>query len=139
MLAENGKIFLCEHSSDKPKRIPVLGHNEYSIDFSLLEKVADRLKFAKKERGTLTGLLGVSDKKAVLFYTRPELKMLYAFLKRSGVLIDQKAYAPEEAVETLRKAGVALRAGKAYAEYLEERAKSLREITDQFNYLILES
>jgi hypothetical protein len=139
MLAENGKIFLCEHSSDKPKRIPVLGHNEYSIDFAGLEKVADRLKFAKKERGTLTGLLAVRDRKAVLFYTRPELKMLYAFLKRSGILVDQKAYSPEEAVVALRNAGVEMRNGKAYAEYLESRAKSLREVTDQFKYLILEA
>ena len=139
LLADGGKVFVCEHSSEKSKRIGVFGHNEYTIDFGKLEKVAGKLKFAKKERGTLTSLLGVKDKKAVIFYTHPELKMLYNFLKRRGVLLDQKTYEPREAIEMLEKNGVSVHGRNDYAQFLESRAKPLRGITDQFNYLILET
>ncbi len=139
MLADGGRIFVCEHASAKPTRIPVFGHSEYTIDFGMLEKIAAKLRFAKIERGTLSRLLGVRDAKAIVFYTQPELKMLYGFLKRLGKPVEQRAYAPSEAVEALKRSGVRVFDGKDYASYLEKRAKPLTCVTDQFEYLLLEA
>jgi cyclopropane fatty-acyl-phospholipid synthase-like methyltransferase len=139
LVADGGKIFVCEHASEKPARIGVHGHSEYTIDFPALEKVAARLRFAHVERGTLSGLLQAKNTKAVVFYMQPELKMLYGFLKRLGVSVDQKAYSPEEAIEALRKSGVGLAGEKEYSAFLESQARPLKKITDQFSYLILEA
>lgn len=138
LLKEDGKLFICEHASAKPERIGVFGHNEYTIDFNALEKVAQKLGF-RIRRGVMSDLLGINQKKAVLFYTHPELKMLYTFLKKSGILLEQKAYEVGEVIPLLENNGVGLHGGKAYAAFLETQAKPLREITDQFNYLILEA
>jgi hypothetical protein len=138
LLAQGGKVFVCEHSSKPPQRIRVYDHSEYTIDFEVLEKVAERLRFRKKG-GSLTRLLGVNNKKAIIFYMQPELKTLYNFFKRQGVFLDQKAYEIEEIVRILENSGVRISSGKKYAKFLEKHAKPLRKITDQFNYLILQS
>ncbi|UCC91992.1 MAG: methyltransferase [Candidatus Aenigmatarchaeota archaeon] len=138
MLKEGGKVFICEHSSKPPRRIRVYDHSEYTIDFDVLERVAGRLGFRIK-RGSLTRLLGINKKKAVVFYTQPELKALYNFFKRQGVFLDQKAYEIGEVIELLEKNGVRIPRRKDYAEFLEKHAKPLQKITDQFNYLIMES
>jgi hypothetical protein len=138
MLNDGGKLFICEHSSKTPARIGVFGHSEYTIDFAILEKVAQKLGF-RTQRGVMTDLLGINKKKAVLFYTHPELKMLYNFFKRRGIILEQKAYEIDEVVSLLENNGVSLRGRKDYAAFLEAQAKPLREITGQFNYLILEA
>ena len=136
MLKEGGKVFVCEHSSKPPRRIRVYGHSEYTINFDVLGKVAERLGFRTK-RGSLTRLLGINNKKAIIFYTQPELKVLYNFFKRQGIFLDQKAYEIKEVIELLEKNGVQIPRKKDYAGFLEKHAKPLRKITDQFNYLIL--
>jgi hypothetical protein len=138
-LFENGKLFMCEHSSEKPQRIGVFGHSEYTIDFGTLEKIAAKLRFRGSESGNLSELLGVKDVKAVLFYTQPELKMLYNFFKSQGVLLDQRPYEADEAVETLEKNGVHMQTKKSYGEFLVKHAGPLRSITNQFSYLILQA
>ncbi len=138
LLKEGGKVFVCEHSSRPPRRIRVYGHSEYTIDFDVLERVAERLGFRVK-MGTLTRLLGINKKKVIVFYTQPELKALCNFFKRQGVFLDQKAYEIGEIIELLEKKGVRIPRRKDYAGFLEKQAKPLRKITDQFKYLIMES
>jgi SAM-dependent methyltransferase len=137
LLADNGKVFICEHSSENPQKIRVYGHSEYTINFEVLEKVAERLGFRAK-RGSLTKFLGINSKKAVILYTQPELKNLYNFFKRQGIFFDQKAYETEEIIQMLENSGVRISNRKNYIKFLESHAKPLRKITDQFNYLILE-
>ncbi|MEE9323868.1 MAG: class I SAM-dependent methyltransferase [Candidatus Aenigmarchaeota archaeon] len=137
LLKEGGKIFICEHSSKTPQRIRVYGHNEYTINFDVLEKVAKRLGFRTK-KGSLTKLLGINNKKAVIFYTQPELKTLYNFFKRQGIFLDQKAYEIREVIELLKNNEVRISNRKDYGKFLEKHAKPLRKVTDQFNYLILD-
>jgi len=136
-LAEGGRIFICEHSSAKPSRIGVFGHNEYTIDFSILERAAEKIKFKLIEKGNLTKLLGIKDRKAILFYMQPELKMLYNFFRKRGILIDQRPYPAEEITAILANNGVGFSDRKKYAIFLEKHSKPLSRITDQFNYLIL--
>lgn len=136
-LADGGKMFVCEHASSTPQRIGVFGHAEYTIDFAALAKVAEKLRFRSSEGGCLTELLKVQDKKAVIFYTQPELKMLYNFFKEQGTLLDQKPYDVAEAIAMLEQNEVHFYNKKAYASFLGSRAKSLRAITGQFEYLIL--
>jgi hypothetical protein len=138
LLNDGGKLFICEHSSAEPQRIGVFGHNEYTIDFSVLEKIAQKLGF-RIRRGGMSDLLGINKKKAVLFYTHPELKMLYGFFKKRGTLLEQKAYEADEVIALLEKHGVSLHSSKDYAALLEAQAKPLNTITGQFNYLILEA
>lgn len=138
LLAQGGKVFICEHSSKIPQRVRVYEHTEYTINFDVLERVAERLGF-RTRRGSLTHLLGISNKKAIVFYTQPELKTLYNFFKRQGIFLDQKAYEIEEVIELLEKKGVHISGRRDYVKFLEKHAKPLRKITDQFNYLILES
>ncbi len=137
-LAEGGRIFVCEHSSDKPRKVGVLGHNEYTIDFKTLKAAAAGLKLGVAEKGKLSGLLGVNQRKAILFYTRPELKMIYGFLKRRGISLDQRPYEAAEVLGILDKAGVRIAGRKGYAALLDKNARPLRGVTDQFSYLILE-
>jgi len=146
LLAEGGKIFVCEHSSpkspkpQKPGRVGVFGHSEYAVDFAMLEQAAHKMKFRNIERGRMTDLLGIrEDRKAVIFFTQPELKMLYNFLRKRGISLDQRAYEPVEVIALLEKNGVSVQKRGAYAAFLESRARPLREITDQFSYLLLES
>ncbi len=148
LLAEGGKMFLCEHSSpplqksQKPRkkgRVGVFGHSEYAVDFDMLAKAAQKMKFRNIERGRMTELLEIRDKKAVIFFTQPELKMLYNFFRKRGILMDQRAYEAEEAVGLLEKTGVTVDKRKDYAAFLESCARPLRGITDQFGYLILEA
>jgi len=145
LLAEGGKIFVCEHSAEasrnprKPGRVGVFGHSEYAVDFAMLEQAAQRMKFGRIERGRMSDLLGVKDRKAVIFFTQPELKMLYNFFRKRGISLDQRAYEPVEVIALLEKNGVSVQKRGAYAAFLESRARPLREITDQFSYLLLES
>ncbi len=138
LLAENGKIFICEHSSSPPRRIRVAGHTEYTVDFGVLERIAKRLRF-EMEKGSLTELLGIKNRKAVILYMHPELKTLYHFLRKQGIFLEQKVYDVEEILEALESHGVHIRGRKAYADFLGKHAKPLREITDQFGFLILKS
>jgi len=135
VLDRNGTVFICEQASKPPKRILVEGHAEYTIDFRTLEKVSGQLGFRAKT-GTMTKLLGVNDRKAVIFYMQPELKILYDFFKRHGVLMDQKAYEIRELLDILGRLGVSFSKEK-YGKFLERQTKPFRNITDQFRYLIL--
>jgi SAM-dependent methyltransferase len=138
LLERGGKIFLCEHASEKPARIGVFGHSEYTIDFAALAKVASKLGFAVR-RGIMTEMLGINQRRAIIFYTQPELKMLYNFFKKRGILLEQRAYEVSEVLDMLESHGVRLRDREEYAKILEAQAKPLRTITDQFSYLMLAS
>lgn len=136
LLKDNGKIFVSEHASSPPKHLRVYGHSEYTIDFQVLDKVAKRLKFSVN-KGTLTGLMGIKKKRAILFYTQPELKMLYTFFKRQGVYLDQKPYTPEEILKLLSDQNVSFYRPKEYLKFLRKHEEPLKKITDQFRYMIL--
>lgn len=138
LLREGGKVFVCEHSSEKPRRLRVYGHSEFTINFRVLEAVAERLGF-RTRKGSLTNLMGIKKKKAVLLYTQPELKTLYNFFKRQGIFFDQRAYQPEEIVKMLGNSGVGFSSRKVYLDFLKGHSKPLNRITDQFKYLILET
>ena len=136
LLDDSGKVFICEHSSETTQKIRVYGHSEYTINFEVLEKVAEHLGFHAK-RGSFTEFLGINKKKAVILYMQPELKTLYNFFKRQGIFFDQKAYETEEIIKMLENSGVRISNRENYIKFLEKHAKPLRKITDQFNYLIL--
>jgi hypothetical protein len=139
LLEDDGKIFICEHASKPVKKIGVFGHYEFTIDFDLLEIFAKKIGF-KTERGILTDLLGVDKRKrAVLFYTQPELKMIYALLKRNSIPVLQKAYEIDEIIEVLEKSGLKICNKTEYKRSLLRDAKPLSKITNQFNYLILQN
>jgi hypothetical protein len=99
--------------------------------------VAAKLRFRGYESGSLSGLLDVRDAKAVIFYTQPELKMLYNFFKNQGVLLEQKPYGVAEAIGALEKNGVHIKTRNSYSAFLGSHARSLRQVTNQFKYLIL--
>ncbi|MCK5017721.1 MAG: methyltransferase [Candidatus Peribacteraceae bacterium] len=139
LLKDNGKIFVSEHSSKTPKLIRVYGHSEFTIDFEVLKKVAEKNNLMIKRNSTITELMGINDNKAVLFYTQPELKVLYNFFKVKGITLEQKAYRAEEVIKLLKDHGVQFFGIDNYQKFLERHEKPLKKITDQFRYMILQT
>lgn len=137
LLKHGGKAFVCEHSSDRPRRIRVYGHSEYTIDFGVLDKVAGKLGL-KAGKGKLTGLLGMKKKKAVIPYLQPELKVLYNFFKGLGSALEQRPYTTDELLDVLEGNGVSFSDRKGYGKFLGRCEKPLSNVTDQFRYMILE-
>lgn len=137
LLNENGKIFVCEHSSKPVKMLKVYGHNEFTIDFDLLENFSKKLGF-QVERGCLSNILGIKNKKAVIFYTNPELRIIHNFFSDAGIPIEQRVYEINEIIELLENKGVKIYGKNYYFKLLNKESKNLKSITDQFNYLILQ-
>jgi SAM-dependent methyltransferase len=150
ILEPNGIVFIAENSCDNagtkwPGRIALFGHNEYNVKFGFMEKVADALGFSVKS-GSLTDFLGITDEKCISTAIQPELKSLYQFYKRMGkenlfVRLEGLALTIDEFFNLLGKSPEknSVSDPEAYKKFLEKNAVGLKEITDQFMYLILKN
>ena len=124
----SSKIFICEHSSEWPQRIPVHGHDEYTIKFGFLEQAAVKLGFEIKS-GKASDFIGIKSK-FICLALQPELRMYKDKIREDDWT---RAFTPEEAMEILKTINI----DQSYGRYLRMNAKPFTKISDQFRYLVL--
>ncbi len=137
ILGKNGVIFISEQKTSRfPERIRMFGHNEYTIRMEWLEKAAKKLKLSVIKNGRLTEFLGIKKKKFVSFFSQPELRNLYIFMKRNGLVPEQRAQTIDEFLAA-NKDFIRTENPENYKKFLEKNACFLTNVTDKFAYMIL--
>jgi SAM-dependent methyltransferase len=150
LLAKGGSCLIIENSCDNktryasnwPAKISVIGHDEYNIKFSWLAKAAAKIGFAA-ESGTVTDLFSIKDGKFVCVLLNQQIRSLYDFYKRNEVdnfLVRYASYiySPEEFLARIKEE-MSAEDLASYKNFAARSARNIREISDQFLYLILKN
>lgn len=142
LLNPGGFCFLSEHSSGggNPERIPVKGHDEYTINFSHMIKVAKKLGFSIK-KGSINDITGIEeDKKFVTGLLRPDMRELYRDEKDDPKIIEIMSgiFTPDEFIEKLVDAHILNVYNIAkYSEFLKNKAEPITKLINQFEYILI--
>ncbi len=142
LLHKGGSVFLSEQSSGdgRPRKIPVRGHDEYTIDFSHLEKVAKINGYATR-RGDINQILGIDEQLPfVAGVLRPDIKELYNLDKNNRKMQELMTgiFNPDEFTSKLVDVGALnIYNIEKYGQFIRQEAKPIGILLNQFEFLLL--
>lgn len=142
IVSPGGFVFLSEQGSGdgRPQKVPVIGHDEYTIDFSHLEKAARQNGFLVM-RGEINHVLGIDEEKPFIAgLLRPDIKELYNLDRNDRNIRDIMSgiFTPDEFTSRLVDVGALnIYNIEKYGRFIRKEAKPIHELLKQFEFLLL--
>lgn len=142
ILQKGGVAFISEQScgDGRPKKVSVVGHEEYTIDFGHLEKAAMQNGFLTK-RGSINEILGADEEKLfVSGLLRPDIKELYNIEKSDKKIHELMAgiFTPDEFTSKIVETGLLnIFNIEKYGQFVRNSAEPVGKLLNQFEYLLL--
>jgi len=142
LVKRGGKVFIAEQSCGdaSPQKVPVRGHDEYTIDFNLLENLARDVGFSV-ERGDINQILGIDEeRKFISGLLRPDIREIYNLESDNKKLYELMTgiFTPDEFTQGLVDADVFnVFDIEKYGKFVRDNAQTIGKLLRRFEFMLL--